>query len=406
MAEAHDKKMLRKKAEAGRSVADGTPMSAERAIGQALAKTAQELMEMPLQTRGLKETRMTLADLPEVLEDQSLLLVLEGPKQGLGLFALPPATLSALIEYQTTGRLGRAPSAPRRPTRIDAAMVLDFVDGVLAGIEELLVDHDAVCWAGGFRYASFLDDPRPMGLMFDDISYRVWTIDLGFGAGGEREGKLLWVIPATGRGARPRRHIPGQSAEEGAHAMEVAAAAAEVEWHTQMEVAVQGASVTMEAVLHRITLPLSAVMEFRPGTDLPIPMNALEQLRVEGMGRRFVSHARLGQHSGMRAVRLCEEEEGGLTMGDAPRRRESPMALNVGDSPFPDIPAGDLPDMGTMGGLGDPNSASYDLPETEGGFGDLGGFGMEEGGELPPLSMALDGFGLDDEDPLKTGSDG
>lgn len=430
MAEQAAQTTVRKKAEAGKVATDGAPMSAERALGQALARVAQDQLELPLQLRSLKQARMTLADLPEVLEDLSLLAVLEGPKDGLGLMVLPPATLSALIEVQTMGRLGAAAPSPRRPTRIDAAMAADFIDAVLAELEAQLAGHEAISWAGGFRYGSFLDDPRPLGLMFEDITYRVWTVELGFGAGGEREGTLLWVVPATGRGARPQPQVAlalagvGEAASGPLPAETEEAAAAE--WAGQMETAVLAVRAELGAVLHRLQLPLQAVMEFRPGTEIPVPMAALDQIRVEGAGRRFLSLARLGQQGGNRAVRMVDAEvEPGAMPGG--RRRGDPQPFNAGASPFPQIDPSELPDMGTLGGLTDPNSSAYDMPapapmatglDASGGLddpggldglNDLGGFGGldEAGGELPPLGMALDGFDPGDaDDPLKTGSDG
>ena len=93
MAQERDNSVLRRKAEAGRIAPDGVPMTSEKAISQSLAKVAQEMLGLPLRVTELTETRRGLADLPEMLEDLSLLAVIEGPGEGLGLVALPPATL-------------------------------------------------------------------------------------------------------------------------------------------------------------------------------------------------------------------------------------------------------------------------------------------------------------------------
>jgi len=71
MAEAKPQTVLRKKAEAGKPPADAAPMSVARALGQALAKAAQDMVKLPLRVTGLDERRMTLADLPEALEDRA-----------------------------------------------------------------------------------------------------------------------------------------------------------------------------------------------------------------------------------------------------------------------------------------------------------------------------------------------
>lgn len=391
MAEQNGNTVVRRKAEAGKLAPDGAPMTAERAIGQALARVAQDQLGLVLHVHALKEARMTLADLPELFEDLSLYAFLEGPKEGLGLMVLPPATLAALIEMQTTGRLGPAVPAPRRPTRIDAAMAAEFVDGILSEIEVQLAEHDAILWAGGFRYGSYLDDPRPIGLMFEDISYRVWTIDMGFGPGGERMGKLLWAVPATGRGARPRPAAAAPQTEAPLPAEDPDGAE---QWAERMEAAVRGATAELTAVLQRVPLPLQAIMSFKPGLEIPLASNALEQVRLEGAGRRLLSFARLGQQNGARALRLRDRDAEPASVNRGRRRGDTDWS-GAGQSPFPAPDPSEAPELGTLAGLGTPESALYDLPEDAPVAMSLG-------------EMALDGFdpAALDPDTLRTGSEG
>jgi len=221
------------------------------------------------------------------------------------------------------GCLGRAAVVPRKPTRVDAAMVADFVDAVLEGVEAALEPTAEIVWAGGFRYSSYLDDPRPLGLMLEDVSYRVWTLEMGFGVDGERTGALLWAVPANGRGERPR-----QLTEAAAPRSTPELAAQQADWARQMEATVMGTQVVLEAVLHRVTLPLSAVIGFTEGTELPLPADCLEALSIEGVGRRALALARLGQHSGQRAVRLTTD-----TASDVPSLRPKAAPLKADDSP-------------------------------------------------------------------------
>ena len=398
--------VMRRKAEAGRPAADGSPVTAERAIVQAVSKVAQDMFQLPAQVLSVTEGRRTLADLPEAIEPFSLIAIIEGPEESMGIIALPPETLSVLIEVQTTGNLGKGPPPPRKPTRIDASMVVDCLDAILAMIEETLVETEAVIWAGGFRYASYLDDPRPLGLLLEDMGYRLWQLEIGFGAGFERKGKLVWAVPVNGRGHSLRR-LPGL-AEQGPVTPEREAE----EWAHRLENSVMGASAQLDAVLHRVTLPLAAVMRLRPGMDIPIPSDALENLTVEGVGRRKLSAARLGQHRGLRAVRLVEQEDEEMQAAPEPKvRRVVPPPFEAGASPF----AGKPVSNGPRAPLDRIDSPAYDpLPGTSdmGGLGGLGGLeglgGFDAGGDLPPLGMALDGFGAEDPGgdlpPLKIGS--
>ncbi len=397
--------VLRRKAEAGKPAPDGAPQTPERAISQALARVAQDSFDLPLQVGSARESRMSLAELPEILPDLALLAVIEGPGEGLGLVALAPETLAALIEAQTMGQLAKAAPAPRRPTRIDAAMAADFIDGVLSAIEEGLAGTAALLWAGGFRYASYLDDPRPLGLLLEDISYRVWQVELELGTGLGRTGGLIWAVPAVGRGAlgAARAASTGAPGAEGAGGGPPPDLQAEVQWSAALERSVSAAPAVLDAVLHRVTLPLSAVLGLRVGTDLPLPMDALEHLTVEAGERRRISSARLGQLRGYRAVRLVEdqdEEADEMTDAAMPRGGHAPKLaeFSAGESPFADSAGlGAAPSIGRMG---DPDAAIYDSSEPL-EVGDLGGFGFDAGGDLPPL----DGFGALGEDdelpPLK-----
>lgn len=249
---------------------------------------------------------MTLADLPEMLEDRALLAVVEGPGEALGVLALAPALVAGLIEAQTTGRPGSGPVLPRRPTRTDAAMCAGFVDAALAGFGAQLAAAPDRAWAEGFRYASFLDDPRPLGLLLEETSYRVLRLGLELGEGAARAGALVLALPAEGRGPGPEPPAPGAGVE----------AAAARAWSERMERGVLASPVRIDAVLHRTSLPIAAVLALRPGSVIPVPLAALERLRLEGLDGCAVALGRLGQHRGHRALRIVEDGDPPLLPGD------------------------------------------------------------------------------------------
>lgn len=303
-------------------------MTAARALGQALARTAQDQMALPLEVAAGAEQRMTLADLPEALEERALLALIEGPGEGLGLVALGQPMLAALIEMQTMGRLGPAPPPPRRPTRTDATLAAGFIDQVLRALEEALAALPDIRWAGGFRYASFLDDPRPLGLLLEDTSYRVFNLTLDLGLGGARRGDFLLALPAAGRGPGPRPVLPARPAAE-----VLAPVDAGDDWADLIEAAVLSAPVVLEAVLYRVTVPLSAVLALQPGMDLPLPLAAVDRLQLEGLGGRALGQGRLGQSRGFRAVRLTAA---GAASDDVPD--DGPTARSAGTGATPPVP--------------------------------------------------------------------
>lgn len=396
--------VLRKKAEAGRPPPPGAPMTPDRAISQALVRAAQDRLNLAAQVVDLKETRMTLSDLPEALEDLSLLAMVEGPGEGLGLVALPPRMMSALIEAQTMGRLSAHAPPARRPTRTDATMSADFIDTVLAAVEESLAADEAITWAGGFRYASFMDDPRPLGLLLEDVSYRVYRAQLRLGAGGEREAGFLWAVPAQGRGPGPDRialaRRGGADPVQGGDAPD--AIDAQAQWQTQMERSVLAAPVTLNAVLHRMTVPLSAVLSLRVGMDIPLPADALETLRLEGSGGRHVAGGRLGQARGMRALRVVPRSE----TGEEDPAADSPEASGTTLAPMP-RPSARMatspPGFLSENARNEARSFDLDLPAPANFGADMPGLA----GGLDPLAGGLDPAPADDGAglaPLRMGS--
>ncbi|MCB2115109.1 MAG: FliM/FliN family flagellar motor switch protein [Rhodobacteraceae bacterium] len=299
--------VLMRKLAAGRSLGAAARVTPARAFGQAAAKAGQELYGLPVSVGAATELRASLADLPERLPDRALLVLVAGPGGGMGVMALSPEVLAGLIEVQTTGALGKGDVAPRRPTRTDAALAQRFIAEVLDRFGAALAGDPASVWAGGFAYGSFLEDARPIALILEETGYRFLTATLALGAEGAREGQILLALPAEGRGSPP---APAPEAEG-----ERSAAAAD--WADRIEDRVMGAEAVLDAVLGRLTLPLSDLMALQPGAVLHLPRAQVVSVRLEAEGRRAVATGRLGQWQGHLALRLNGPSEDGPAPGGA-----------------------------------------------------------------------------------------
>lgn len=295
-----DGSVLRRKAGGAARAAAAGPDGAARAFRLALARAARDEVGLDLEVTRLAEARMSLAELLEQPPDRAFLAMLEGPEGGLGTMALSPEVMAALIEVQTTGRLTGAPPPPRRPTRTDAAMVAGTLDRALRDMEAGLAESPDLAWAGGFHYASFLDDARPLGLLLDDQPYRVMTATVVLGDAG-RQGRVLLALPAEGRGPKPVAKKP--AAPDPAQAARA--------WSQALSAAVAQSEVTLHAVIGRIRLPLAQVSAFRVGAVLPIGQASIDTVALEAAGGRKVAEARLGQNRGLRALRLNRIEDAG-----------------------------------------------------------------------------------------------
>lgn len=271
---------------------EGAP-GADRGWRLALARAVRDAMGLDLEFTRMSITRLSLAELLDLPPERALLAVLDGPEAGLGLLILSPPVLSAMIECQTVGRVSPQPTAMRKPTRTDAAMVAGVIDRALSELDMLLEEEADLVWAGGFRYASFLEDARPLGLLLEEEGYRVLQAEVSL-AGGAKAGQVILALPANGRGLRPQARLAAEAALAGPSFAEALGAQ------------VRLTDCRLDAVMARLTLPLARVMAMAVGDVLPLPSAALETVVLETLDGRRVSQCKLGQNRGMRAVRIVE----------------------------------------------------------------------------------------------------
>lgn len=292
----------------GRKIAAAAPASdpariaCEKALHTAFARAAERQMHLPLRMPALDELHLSGAEITEILPESALLLMLHGPQEGLGLMALSPAALAALIEMMTLGRVADHPPPARRPTRTDAAMVSGFTDMVLAECDSLFAATDDWRWTGGFRQGGHLPDPRPLGLMLEEPAYLVFRMSLAFGLprGPEAEvrtGEVLLALPAADHGRQPlsRTVAAGRDGQD---------MPGEAEWARGLERAILPAEAEVRAVLARVTLTLADVLRIEAGQSLALPGATLGTVRLEGADSGLICLGQLGQGQGRRALRL------------------------------------------------------------------------------------------------------
>lgn len=284
--------VIRRKIERSRQpVVDGAP-GADRGWRLALARAARDMMGLDLEFRQLSITRASLAEVLDIAPDRALVAVLDGPSSALGVILVAPSVTSALIEMQTMGRLSPQPPPQRKPTRIDAAMVAGLIDRALAGLEEALIEEADLTWAGGFRYASHLEDARPLALLLEDEPYRLLTADLVMGFSG-REGQVILILPAHGRGQPPRLQDTLADRDHPSFAQGLADQ-------------VLQAGALLDGVIGRVRLPLGRIMSLKVDDVMPLPLAALDAVSLETLTGQSVARARLGQNRGMRALKLYD----------------------------------------------------------------------------------------------------
>lgn len=300
--------------------AEGAP-GADRGWRLALARAARDAMGLDLEFRHLTITRASLAEILDLAPERALIGLLDGPQGGLGVIMLAPAVTAALIEMQTVGRLASLAAPARKPTRIDAAMVAGVIDRALAGLEEVLAEEADLIWAGGFRYASHLEDARPLGLLLEEDSYRILSAEVAMGSGA-RQGQAILILPAQGRGERPavthsatEGQGPGFTEELGAQVLQ--------------------ADCRLDGVIGRLILPIHQIMALQPGEVLALPLAAIDAVAIEAADGRHLATARLGQNRGMRALKILDA---GVAQKPVEKSTPKPVPLPTELPPSVELP--------------------------------------------------------------------
>ncbi len=287
--------IIRRKAAIPRPQASEGMTGAGRAFRMGLGKAARDVLNLQLEVEKLSIDQRTASELVEVVPDFALIAVLDGPSPEMGVMILSQAIVAGVIEAQTIGRVRGQGLAPRKPTRTDGAMVTGLMDGVLAILEQSLGDTTLGNWTAGYRCASFLPDPRPLPVVLEDVPLQLFTADVTL-AGGLRKGQIFLALPSE-------MHLPPPKAEdqdtndEERHAFGQA-----------LQNRVEGASVKLNAILARVSLPMVDVLRMAEGMILPLQDAVLDLVSLEGADGRGLATGKLGQNRGMRALRLLDTQ--------------------------------------------------------------------------------------------------
>lgn len=339
--------IIRRKVAAARAESLAGGPGADRGWRLALARAARDKLNTVLDISSLSLVRRSLGEVIEAAPERAMIAILDGPSEGLGVLMLSQPILAGMIEAQTMGRVKTTEITPRRPTRTDASMVAGVIDAALRGLEQALADEADLVWAGGFRYASYLDEPRPLGLLLEDTTYRLLRAEVDLG-GGARRGDILLALPAEGRGQAPTLKADHSASPDHSH-----------QFLQALTERVNGAPSGMEAVLTRLRLPIAEVMALEVGMVLALPDAALDQISLEGLDGRRVAEGRLGQNRGMRAIRLSE----GSASDTSEASVHDAMAMAASEFPAADFAMSDLPDPG-FGDFGAAEGMEMDFAAT------------------------------------------
>ncbi len=276
--------VLRRKAGAGKATVELAAMTPAKAMRLAAARAGDEVLHVPVGLREMTDTTVAPEDVEKALPDAALIVQLSGPDGARGLATICPAAVAGMIEALTMGRVLAGTAEPRRPTPTDAVMVADFLDQFLVAAAVLALECPDPPPVNGFLSGPALADARAGVMILQDCAHRQITLELDLG-NGAKTGVLLLVVPAD-RTTAPNRDLDAAV------------------WHATLRNSVLGTSTRLQAVLCKLSLPLSQVRGFAAGDTLTLTQASLDHLTLKGTTGATVSVGKLGRSGSMRAVKL------------------------------------------------------------------------------------------------------
>lgn len=262
-------------------------MTPGRVLRTSMARAADTSVGLSLTVLGVADETANLEEAVSRAGEDSLFYAVTRFAETVGYAALDGETRSALVEVQTVGRLRETRDDARLFTAGDVELCRPLIDAFLREIRCLADDTPLEGWTNGASSGPRISGARSVGLALSERHYRVVRLTLDFGVA-EREGTIVLCLPNSRGPSVSTPHPPPPSETFG----------------RELRANVMDAPARLHAVLHRAQMSLSEVEGFQVGQVLPLTGITVASVRLEGPRQRLLAHARLGQVSGLRAVRL------------------------------------------------------------------------------------------------------
>jgi len=265
------------------------------ALEIALAKIGRALFGLEMQSLGIERRDIDLAGVLAQAPDPGLISVCTAEGfDGEALCLLDGALVNTLVEFQT-GAVGEGQPAPLRPaTYIDAALCKSVIDELFRALSNDYGVKSPGSDLPVFVHAYHSIEPKVLRFNLPDVTYDCLRFDLGFDSGDAKGAMTL---------ALPKAAVARQNVGDGTQAV------VENEWARGLREAVEHAPLRLEAVLYRLSMPLSRAYRLRAGDTVVIPTTSLLKVRLESLDRKAVLSGRLGQINSNRAVRTGSDAE-------------------------------------------------------------------------------------------------
>ncbi|SMP36190.1 hypothetical protein [Shimia sagamensis] len=382
MSETQATSILRRKAADGRTEHQARAMSPNKALRLGLALAAEKGMDLALDVTDVRHVKLPHRALEVTLDNESLLVLLEGQNGEPGALAVDMQVLAGLVEFQTLGQVIPKPVVERVPTKVDAALITPFLEDALMRYVRMLGEEgEAPYWLQHYKFGAMMLDTRTLSLAMTAQDYHMFVLDVKLERG-KKSGTMALLFPDV----QVLLDEPDDATETDAE---------------KFQNGVKEATTLLNAVVGKISLPIAQIQGLQIGDTLALPEGSMQNAKLEAPTGEAIAEVRIGQLNGMRAVCVpglvgaaaATSASTDLTVPDMPDMGMPDMdapEMPAMDMPSMDMPGMDMPAMGGMDDIGGDLPGMAEMPALDGG--DLPDFG----GDLPDLG----GGGLPDLEPM------
>lgn len=387
MSETQATSILRRKAADGRTEHQARAMTPNKALRLGLALAAEKGMDLALDVTDVRHVKLPHRAVEVTLDNDSLLILLEGQNGEPGAVAMDMQVMAGLVEFQTLGQVVPKPVTDRVPTKVDAALVTPFLEDALMRYVRMLAEEgEAPYWLQHYKFGAMMHSTRTLSLAMTAQDYQMFVLDVKLERG-KKSGTMALLFPDV----QVLVNEPDENAETDAE---------------KFQNGVKEASTVLTAVVGKISMPIAKIQALQAGDVLPLKEKAMQKATLEALTGEEIAEVRIGQLNGMRAVCVpglagaapaapAASTSTDLTVADMPDMGMPDMGMP--EMPAMDMPGMDMPAMGGMDDFGGDLPGMGDMPALDGGdLPDLGGDLPDLGGELPDLG----GGGLPDLEPM------
>jgi len=270
-----------------------------RQLRRAVADAGDSVLGVRLGMTEVSERSVEMTALTDIISTEGLIQGYEFDGRTCAIWTFDRDCIRACVEAQTLGRINANASGDRDGiSAIDAALTNALVEAILPAIDTSATPAAEI--------GQVFENPEEAVLALFAPHYKVVDLTLDFDRGAI-SGRVQAIVIETVR-SLPNGTASGQNRKK------------------FLGDVIGGASAVLEAELYRTDLSFDALRELKVGSMIPVPRDALSELRLRGATGKTVARGRLGQLNGRKAIRVNLQTKALAPPPPGPKAKAAPAA--------------------------------------------------------------------------------